>query len=143
MIQVCLIRDSVSSLQDESSTEDWTQIVGRFLTVVCSLYQELMRNNYIGFVLRYNKYFIFYLYNLVPRACFWKSLISYVQNKTLENQIIIKSFGIRKPKGLISITKIVYGYWCPIGQKNEKTSSQWYVIQENVRWYEQITYNNI
>ena len=30
MIQFCLIRDSVSSLRDESSTEDWTQISGPF-----------------------------------------------------------------------------------------------------------------
>jgi hypothetical protein len=30
MIQVCLIRDSVSSLRGESITEDWTQISGPF-----------------------------------------------------------------------------------------------------------------
>jgi hypothetical protein len=30
MIQACLIRDSVSGLQNESRTEDWTQISGPF-----------------------------------------------------------------------------------------------------------------
>ena len=29
MIQACLIRDSVSSLRNESSTEDWTHISGQ------------------------------------------------------------------------------------------------------------------
>ena len=87
MIQACLIRNSVSSLRNESSTEDWTQISGPFFViVVCSLYQELMHNNYN---LSYNT-----INTFVPRARFGKSLISYVQSKILENQIIIKSFGI-------------------------------------------------
>ena len=30
MTQACLIRDSVSSLRNESSTEDWTHISGPF-----------------------------------------------------------------------------------------------------------------
>jgi hypothetical protein len=56
MIQACLIRDSVSGLQNESRTEDWTQISGPFFDSGMFLYQELMRNNYIRFVLKYNKY---------------------------------------------------------------------------------------
>ena len=56
MIQACLIRDSVSSFRDESSTEDWTQISGLLFDSGMFLGPGANAQQ-LQFVLQYNKYF--------------------------------------------------------------------------------------
>ena len=56
MIQTCLIRDSVSRLRNESSTEDWTQISGPFFFDSGMFIVPGANAQQLQFVLQYNKY---------------------------------------------------------------------------------------